>query len=76
MFVYPTIPANGKETVTHGQPSLEPSLEVVKMPGDETDNSNVKEMKQPESEPKVVTTIINSSFHTYIHTIGFHNWQW
>ena len=67
MFVYPTIPANGKETVAHGQPSLESSLEAVKMPEDETDNS--KEMKQP----KVVTTIMNSSFHTYIHTIGFRN---
>ena len=38
------------------------------MPEDETDNSNGKDIKQPESEPKVVTTIINSSFHTYIHT--------
>ena len=38
------------------------------MPEDETDNSNDKDIKQPESEPKVVTTIINSSFHTYIHT--------
>ena len=67
-FVYPTLPAKGKETVRHGQPSLESSLEVVKMPEDETDNSNNKDIKQPKSEPKVVTTIINSSFHTYIHT--------
>ena len=52
----------------HRQPSLESSLEVVKTPEDEADNSNDKDIKQPESEPKVVTTIINSSFHTYIHT--------
>ena len=39
------------------------------MPEDETDNSNSKDIKQPEQ--KVVTTIINSSFHTYIHT---YNW--
>ena len=70
MFVCPTIPAKGKVTVGHGQPSLESSLEVVKMPGDETDNSNDKEIKQPESEPKVVTTIINSIFHTYIRLVS------
>ena len=68
MFVYQTLPSKGKETVRHGQPSLESSLEAEKMPEDETDNSNGKDIKQPESEPKVVTTIINSSFHTYIHT--------
>ena len=68
MFVYLTLPAKGKETVRHGQPSLESSLEAVKTPEDETDNSNDKDIKQPESEPKVVTAIINSSFHTYIHT--------
>ena len=69
MFVYPTLPAKGKEKVGHGQPSLESSLEVVKMPEDETDNSNSRDIKKnPESERKVVTTIINSSFHTYIHT--------
>ena len=38
------------------------------MPEDETDNSNDKDIKQPKSEAKVVTTIINSSFHDYIHT--------
>ena len=68
MFVYPTLPAKGKETVGHRQPSLESSLEAVKMPKDETDNSNGKDIKQPESEAKVVTTIINSSFHDFIHT--------
>ena len=68
MFVYPTLPSKGKETVRHRQPSLESSLEVEKMPEDETDNSNGKDIKQPKSEPKVVTTIIDSSFHTYIHT--------
>ena len=65
-----TLPAKDKETFRHGQPSLESSLEVVKMPEDETDNSNDKEIKQPESEPKVVTTIINSSFHTYIPLVS------
>ena len=67
-FVYLTIPENRKETVAHGQPSLESSLETVKTPGDETDKSNA--MKQPESEPKVVTTIMNFSFHRYIRLVS------
>ena len=70
MFVYLTLTAKGKETVRHGQPSLESSQEVVKMPVDEPDNNNDKEIKHPESESKVVTTIINSSFHTYIRLVS------
>ena len=73
MFIYLTLPSKGKETVGHGQPSLESGLEAVKMPEDETDNSNGKDIKQPESEPKVVTTIIIAFIHTFIHTIGFCN---
>ena len=81
-FVYPT-PTGAKCKETVRQPSLESSQEMIKTPLDESlqkepNDNNKKEIKDPQSELKVVTTIVNSSFYTYIQLIYtiFKLWQW